>query len=822
MVKKLLTVVVALVVLTVTVGAGVYYRWSRAGLPQLDGEIVVKGLAAPVLVLRDARGIPHLRAATEEDLFFAQGYVTAQDRLWQMDISRRVGRGELAEIFGAEALEMDKRSRTLGYRRLCERALHQLDPHIRQVLAAYARGVNAYIESPSHRLPFEFRLLNYRPRPWEPVDSLVIGKVLAEWLSSTWRADWMRGFVLAGIDESKRQKLLPEFSPFDRPVVGTDDSVAPPMKSEHLSGAKATASPGAAQRKESRRAFSDLTAWMRAEDQARALLGVAPGLMGSNNWVLSGSRTETGKPLLANDPHLGHTNPPVWYAVHLKCPTLHVAGVTLPGVPGVILGHNERIAWGATNVYPDVQDLFIEEFHPDNPPLYRVGSTWQQAEVFDEPIRVRTSLISNRTTTVIHRVVRTRHGPIIAEEQKRKLALRWTALDDASEFAAFAAIMRAANWEDFCRALRHFPGPMQNFVYADGAGNIGYYAAGRIPLRAHGDGSVPVDGARGQGEWIGYVPFDDLPHLYNPPDGVIVTANQRIVGRSYRYHLTHLWYPPYRAARIIELLSRKPRLSVEDVRLIQADVYSIPDALFAREVVRIADAVLSNARAGGDHRLWREIKEWLADWDGQLRPESRAAALVTTMRALFRQMILKAVLGDRWEKYEWANDSLLVDWLITERPREWLPSGYDSYEKVLQDCYLEALEQLTRDLGPDSRSWRYGRLNTLTFAHPLSRLRVLRRLLNSREIEMGGSPNTINAYGKKRMYGVSMRLIVDFSDLDRTRLHITLGQSGHHASPHYQDQLDEWIRVQPGPFPFSEAAVERTARHRLQLRPGAS
>lgn len=817
MVKKLLTAVVALVILTVTVGAGVYYRWSRAGLPQLDGEIVVNGLTAPVTVFRDGRGIPHLRAATEDDLFFAQGYVVAQDRLWQMDISRRVGRGELAEIFGAEALEMDKRSRTLGYRRLCEQAFSRLDPPIQRILTAYARGVNAYMQSLRHRLPFEFRLLNYRPRPWEPVDSLVIGKVLAEWLSSTWRADWMRGFVLAGLDESIRQKLLPEFSPFDRPVVGTDRAVAPSVESERLPDPPAMGSVGM-----TGRAFSDLAVWMRAEDRARALLGVTPGLMGSNNWVLSGSRTETGKPLLANDPHLGHTNPSVWYAVHLKCPTLHVAGVTLPGVPGVILGHNEQIAWGATNVYPDVQDLFVEEFHPEKPSLYRVGSTWQPAEVFDEPIRVRTSFISTRTTTVIHQVVRTRHGPIIAEEQNKKLALRWTALDDAGEFAAFAEMMRAATWEDFCRALRRFPGPMQNFVYADRAGNIGYYAAGRVPLRAQGDGSVPVDGASGQGEWIGYIPFEELPHLYNPPEGVIVTANQRIVGRSYRYHLTHLWYPPYRAARILDLLSRKPRWSMEEVRLIQADVYSIPDALFAREVVNIADAVLADARAGADHRLWREIKEWLADWDGQLRPESRAAALVTTLRTLFRQMILKAVLGDRWEKYEWANDSLLVDWLITERPREWLPSGYDSYEKVLQDCYLEALEQLTRDLGPDSRSWRYGRLNRLTFAHPLSRLPLLGRVLNSPEIEMGGSPNTVNAYGKKRMYGVSLRLIVDFSDLDQTRLQITLGQSGHHASPHSQDQLDEWIRVQPAPFPFSDTAVEQAVRHRLQLRPASS
>jgi penicillin amidase len=812
--KKGLAVVVVILLVMATAVAGIYYRWSRAGLPRVDGEIVVAGLTAPVAVWRDTRGIPHLRAENEEDLFFAQGYVLAQDRLWQMDISRRVGRGEVAEIFGAEALDLDRRSRTLGYRRLCEQAFQTFDPSLQRILLAYARGVNAFIAAVGDRLPFEFRVLNYRPKPWEPVDSLVIGKVLAEWLSSTWRADWMRGFVLGGLDERVRQRLLPEFSPFDRPVVGTDRPTPPAGKERPTSLSRPSARSTAGLL-----AFSDLAVWTKAEDQARALLGLGAAPLGSNNWVLSGSRSETGKPLLANDPHLGHTNPSVWYALHLKCPTLHVAGVTLPGVPGVILGHNEHIAWGATNVYPDVQDLFIEEFHPDNPRLYRVGSRWQEADVFDEPIRVRASWLLTRTRTIVHRVVRTRHGPIIAEEQNKKLALRWTALDDANEFVAFAGIMRATGWDDFCRALRDFPGPMQNFVYADGAGNIGYYAAGRVPLRSEGDGSLPVDGARGEGEWIGYIPFEELPHLYNPPEGFIVTANQRIVGTSYGYHLTHLWYPPYRAARILELLGHKPRLSVEDVRLIQADVYSIPDALFAREVVKTAQTVLAGAGAGANERLWREILDELAPWDGQLRPESRAAALVTTMRTLFRQRILKAMLGNRWEKYEWANDSLLVDWLITERPREWLPSGYDSYEKLLEDCYLEALEELTRELGRDSRSWRYGRLNTLTFAHPLSRLRLLKWLLNSREIEMGGSANTVNAYGKQRLYGVSMRLIVDFSDLDQTRLQITLGQSGHHASPHFQDQLDDWLRVQPAPFPFSDAACDRATRHRLYLRP---
>jgi penicillin amidase len=538
---------------------------------------------------------------------------------------------------------------------------------------------------------------------------------------------------------------------------------------------------------------------------------------GSNNWVISGTRTTTGQPILANDPHLGVTLPPIWYSIHLSCPPLNVAGVTFPGVPGVVLGHNGWIAWGATNVFPDVQDLFVEEFNPDDPTEYIVDGGRRRAKIISEVIRVRESALSTATREVRHQVMVTHHGPIVAERDGKKYALQWTALDDASEFAAFFKINTATNWQDFQTALRLFPGPAQNFVYADIKGNIGYIAAGRIPLRKSGDGSVPARGSSTDAEWAGFVPFAELPQVYNPPEGFIATANQRIVGGSYPYHITHQWYPPYRAARINELIRRRPKLSVEDVRAIQADLFSRPDHLFAQQVFQFAKA--HSEVNGQDRELWSEIYGALLDWDGVLDPNSRAAALVTTMRTIFGEKVLRAKLGQWYDDYRWTNRSLVTDWVIRQRPKEWLPSGHDSYDALLLDCYRETLSQFKEQLGESRGTWRYGRINTLVFTHPLSRIPGLGLLFTSPTLEMGGSGNTVNAYVKRSQYLVSMRIIADLSDWDKTLHHLTLGQSGQHTSPYHVDQLDDWESVRLSPFPFTQEAVLKHTRHTLKLIP---
>ncbi len=576
------------------------------------GTMTLAGLRAPVTVRRDERGIPHIEARHEADLYFAQGYATAADRLWQMDLLRRTARGELAEIFGAPALDEDKRHRLYGFAALSETLAAKTSVMTRAALEAYAAGVNAYIEtrdgSDGRKLPLEFQILQYKPRPWRPADSLVIGKIFAETLSTTWQTDLMRA-ALADLPSERRAELLPETSPLDVLVVGSDRATAPASdgqqpktggkKSKAADKPKLSATPLFSSRPSS----SASTALLPADEADRSALFAqaaqateamqrslsrvglyVPDRAASNNWVVSGKRTQTGKPLLANDPHLPASAPSIWHLVDLHAPGIHVAGVTAPGAPGVVIGHNERIAWGVTNLGPDVQDLYREQFTDAR--TYQTSIGARQAEVRREEIKVRKSFFDAATEMVNFDVTVTRHGPIILERGGARYALRWTALDpDMIEFEAFYKLNRARDWKEFQAALSQYRGPTQNFVYADRKGHIGYYGAGMIPVRQTGDGSLPYDGAFDEGEWTGFIPFNALPHNYDPPSGVIVTANQRIVGADYPQHLTHEWASPYRARRIYDLLQATPKLSVDDFRRIQADVYSLGGAAFARGIV---------------------------------------------------------------------------------------------------------------------------------------------------------------------------------------------------------------------------------------------
>jgi penicillin amidase len=557
----------------------------REGAGSSSSTLQLAGLRAKVTVRRDERAIPYIEATNDEDMYFAQGFVTASDRLWQMDLFRRTARGELAEIFGRAALEEDKRHRIYGFAGISEQMLAKSSAPVRAALMAYARGVNAYINSLDQKsLPPEFQILQYRPRPWTPADSLVIGKILSETLSTSWPTDLMRAF-LADLPAEKRDMLLPETSALDVIVVGSDElkrkaSIAP----EQLDAANFKI-------KNRDKALHDLAGIEATIRRSLERIGLyTEDRAASNNWVVTGAHTVSGKPLLANDPHLPASAPSIWYMVHLSSPAVRVAGVTAPGVPGVIIGHNQSIAWGVTNLEPDVQDLYLEKFDPQNPRRYLTPAGWREAILRHEEIKVRKGLVDASTETVPVDVTVTQHGPIVYERDGARFALRWTALDPQTvEFDAFYNLNRARNWNEFRAALKTYSGPTQNFIYADTSGHIGYYGAGLIPIRNTGDGSLPYDGSTDAGEWTRFIPFDDLPHLYDPLSGIIVTANNRVVGRDYPYHLTHEWVTPYRARRIRDLLQAKPKLTVDDLEQIQGDVYSIGGALFARKVrMRIA------------------------------------------------------------------------------------------------------------------------------------------------------------------------------------------------------------------------------------------
>jgi penicillin amidase len=771
--------------------------------------VQIQGIKDRITIRRDERGIPYIEAQNDEDLYFGQGYATAQDRLWQMDLFRRTARGELAEILGAGpnnfALDQDKLHRTYGFAQVVEAEVAQMTPRARMILEAYAHGVNAYASSlDAKSMPPEFQILQYSFRPWTAADSFIVIKLFFEALSDTWRLDIMRQ-AMSVLPAEKRAALLPEISPIDVLVVGKD------MQSKAKSStARIKPEP-----------VSNKVLAILAYNQAIAASALdrigfhTDALAASNNWVVSGSRTVSGKPLLSNDPHLRPSAPSIWHMIHLSAPGLRVAGVSSPGLPGVVIGHNEHIAWGMTNVGPDVQDLYSEKFNPENPKQYQTPSGWQDAVIRREEIKVRKGVGSKEFDIVNHDVTVTRHGPIIFEGDGKRYALRWTALDPATNHSNPAfQVNRARNWKEFNTALESFTAPTQNIVYADVEGHIGYHAAGVVPIRKSGDGSVPYDGATDAGEWTSYIPVSKLPALFDPPSGIIVTANQRIVGTDYPYFLTHSWAQPYRARRIYDLLSEKPKLSAEDFRRIQGDVYSIAGVTFTREVVKL----LRPKSTPEDEKL-KATLDAFAQWDGRINIESTVAPIASQMRIIFRSKILTAALGlELIRNYQWSNFDTTLDRVLKEQPASWLPKEYSSYADLLRACYDEAISNLTKSLGADQTKWTWGEIAKARFPHPLAGAPLIGAQFVVQPFPQSGTGGLIGATVNVGQ-AVSMRLIADPSDWDKTRQGIALGESGVPKNPHWSDQLADWRAVTPREFPFTPAAVLKAAKETLVLEP---
>ncbi|MDQ4123409.1 MAG: penicillin acylase family protein [Acidobacteriota bacterium] len=755
-------------------------------------ELKISGLRDKVTIRRDERGIPYIEARNEADLYFAQGYVTAHDRLWQMDLYRRVARGETSEIFGNMVLEEDKRWRKFGFASVAEETVKALPADTRATLENYARGVNAFIAAIDEKtLPIEFRILQYRPREWRPADSIVIGKILADALSTTWQLDLQRA-ALNALPADKREWLLNKTTKEDVLLVGKDVTAAANSNLEfEISNFEFPNSIFAALEKE-----------VKIRENSLARIGFhAEELAASNNWVVSGKRTADGKPLLANDPHLRAQQPAIWYLVNLSASELRVAGVTVPGAPGVILGHNDKIAWGATNVGPDVQDLYLETFNAEG--KYKTPAGWETPIVRREEIKVRKNPLSTETESTFLDVTTTRNGVIFFEESGKRYALRWTAFDPKNdELSSFNALNRAKNWNDFKSALKTYGGPMQNFVFADTAGNIGWYAAGRVPKRKTGDGSAPYDGGTDDGAWTGMIPFEELPQLYNPPEGIIVTANQRIVGQSYPHQeIVRAYDSPYRARRIYELLSANPKLTVDNFRDVHYDTFSIPLTRFAREIV--------NLKAASDETL-----KLLAGWDGRLTADSKAALVANEIRFVFRQKIFAANLGAQGSNYRGLMETALLDRLITEKPKSWLPKEYADYAAFLKDADAEAQKSLTSRLRTDSAKWNLGEANKIRFQHPLAAAPLIGSQFAIDALPQNGGRDVPNVGAS-----VSMRLIATPGNWDLTRQVITTGESGNPMSPHWKDQLDAWYKGNTPVFPFTEPAVKAAARGQLTLSP---
>ncbi len=767
------------------------YLFVQRTLPLTSGSLVVTGLKAPVQVVRDQWGVPHVYATTEHDLFFTQGYVTAQDRLFQMEQNRRVAAGRLSEIFGNGTLETDVFLRTIGIRRAAEAEAVQLDPTTRSVLQAYADGVNAFVDTHRDRLPLEFTILGFTPEPWSPADSLAWGKVMAWDLGGNHRRELLRAALLARFGPEATSELLPGY-PVEAPLVIP-------------SGVS----------------YDGMHELLAATSRAELAAGLGGPDVGSNNWVVHGSRTTTGMPLLANDPHLGIQMPSVWYEVHLTGAGWNVAGASLPGTPGVVIGHNDSIAWGVTNLGPDVQDLYLEKVNPDNPRQVLFQGQWEDTQLIRDEVRVRGQSEPERIEIVL-----TRHGPLIntiVPGLGQPTAFRWTALEPTRLVRSIREIDRARNWSEFRQALANFDVPGQNFVYADVEGNIGYQATGKIPIRAKGDGLLPAPGWTGEYEWVGYVPFDQMPSSFNPPAGFLATANNRIVGDSYPYSISKEWDPGFRAARIVQLLSANPKVSMDDVEAIQNDEVSLSTQMLLPLLARASSTEVPSAHA----------IETLRQWDGRMSADSVAASIYQVIYNRLLINLFASEMGpDLFAQYRdiFGFHVLALPHVLGDPHSPWMIQvrgpGRPSVQQVLDRSVSEAVDELTARLGPDQSTWRWGRLHTATFEHPLGEVRPLDRFFNLGPFPRGGSNDTLNNTGYTFGKGYaeqtvsSLREVIDLSSFDQSELVITTGQSGQPFSSHMGDQAPLWVRGQYHRMPFSRPEVDRYTAGRLELRPG--
>ncbi|HLI83251.1 MAG TPA: penicillin acylase family protein [Bryobacteraceae bacterium] len=714
----------------VVVALALVYWFAWRPLPQRSGTIMAP-VSQSVRVEFDRLGEPHIHAVTEEDALVAQGYVTAQDRLWQMDTLRRAAAGEVAEIAGPVALENDREARLLGLRRAAEADYLKLPAAQRAELAAYARGVNAFISTHLKNLPLEFTLLGYQPRPWSAVDSILIGLQMFRTLTSSWKTELRKRDMLRHGDPKK----------------------------------------------------VDLLFAIRAGNEVRP---------GSNAWAIAGSRTRSGHPLLSNDMHLEPTLPGIWYMTHLQAGNLDVAGVSLPGTPGVLVGHNQRIAWGFTNSGFDVQDLYIEKLD-QRTGRYLYDGHIEQARPDVELIRVKGRAPVEMLVWV------TRHGPVIRAGSGETLALRWTVQDPGIFQFPLLDFDKAQNWDEFQAAMSRFPGPAQNVVYADAGGNIGYHVMGKLPKRRGYRGDVPVDGSSAGYDWDGYIPFDQLPSAFNPPSGMIVTANQDPFPKDYPYPVNGDFASNARARQILNRLSARQGWEPEQMLSVQTDVYS-PWLLFlAKQIVAAYD------KRSGNSPALEEAVSLLRAWNGQMDKDLAAPFLAELAYRYVRKAFAESAAPGAGESYEYQIAPSVLEKLLRERPAGWFPD----YDGMLLQALVDANEEAGRIQGHDPKRWRYGAsLRALIYDPVVHQIPLLGKYFDIGPVPMSGSGTTVKQTTPNLM--PSMRMTAEPGAWDHSLLNELTGESGQILSRHFRDQWRDYYAGRSYPMEFQRVEAAST------------
>jgi len=758
---------------------------ARDVLSPIRGNLVAPGLKEPVSVLRDRWGVAHIYAKNQHDLFFAQGFVVAQDRLFQMEMWKRAGQGRLAEVLGPSAVQRDINARLLRYRGDMKAEYESYSPDAEAILSAFTDGINAEIRSLTAKaktkktgpgLPIEFQLAGFAPEPWKPQDCL--NRMAAFSVTGNAFSELRDAELIAKLGVEKASALL-SLDPKVKldPAAGVDLGGLTPSLLKNLIGSDA-----------------------RIEFPS-------DGKQGSNDWTISGRLTSTGKPILANDPHRVVAVPSLRYIVHLVAPGWDVIGAGEPGLPGIAVGHNQHIAWGFTIFGLDQQDLYIEDLNPQDPLQYKTANGWARMQVEHESIAIKGK------PPVEVDLKFTRHGPVLWEDGKRALALRWVGAEPGTAgYLGSLAVDRATNWNEFEDAMKRWKVPSENIVYADIDGNIGEHSTGLTPLRRNWTGLLPVPGAAGEYEWSGYVPNSELPHSFNPSSGFVATANHKMIPENYPYNVGFEWAPPDRVHRIEEVVSgirdSGKKITLEDMEKLQTDVVSLP----ARQLVNLLKESSPNPTPA---------TQMMQGWDATLSRESGVAALYEVWLKELRKVVAEkegvASLQDDWELEN------VFEYLSDPSPQVFGADAVAGRNQVLLQTLESAWKQTEQLLGTDPRSWSWGRLHTIQFRHSLDRLPDAATLLDLGPLSRPGDGNTVNATWPGNKYeqegGASYREILDTADWDHSLAVNTPGQSGQPGSPHYSDLLLLWDKGEYFPLLYSRKAVEMNARDRSMLAP---
>ncbi len=823
---KVLAICICILVFLTLLAAGFVYNLFRREVPPANATIQLAGLERSVDVIFDRRGVPHAYGHSDEDLARVLGYLHARDRLWQLDLVRRAAAGQLSEIFGESLYNFDVFKRVIGLRRTAQKLEKSLDKNSLKIIQAYCDGVNAFIDAAGPLPTIEFRVLGYQMKPWTVDDVLTLARQTGWQLSGNWDVEVLRAAVAAERGEEAMWAVLPRHR-------DPGPYIIPPDQKSYSKGAD-NSQPS---EKKHARAFSTdsidgLLALLDINRRDREFpAGVASIPMASNSWVLSPSKTKSGGAMMCNDPHLDMLLPSVWHEAHLHGDDIDVIGVAFPGTPMIVLGHTPQVAWGATTTCADTQDLYAIVTDSDHPGKYLYDGQWRPFEIADEKIRIRTKNGHEERTV---RVRLTVHGPIITDQlgfadKLPPLAMRWTGYEKSDEMDALFRMAKAGDTKSLLDAIGRLKVPIQNWVYAGSDGHIGYIAGGLLPIRKKGDGTMPVPGDDPEYAWAGFVPHSELPQITDPPAGFIATANNKVVPQDYPYIVSHEYAPPYRAARIVEVLRAGEKFTAEDVARLQMDT----KLLLGRRLTPFFIKAYENAGTKGDERIGKLV-EMLKKWDYSTNTDEVAPAFFhEAYRQAFRLTYEDEVSPKLWRElreegtaYIGFDNGIEEDFALFDDRRT--ADKVESRDDILVAAMSEAIGVLESELGPSIENWKWGKLHTILFDHPFGGQHpMLRKTFSLGPYPLAGSRDTVNngyfhwwAGPYKISVGPSLRHIVDYGNMASCKFTITIGQSLHRLSKHYSDQVMDWIEGRYHPMPTLRSDVDAAAEGKIEFRPG--